>query len=267
MVGFEVKKYKELHTMVNAMLLREITLLIIQSRGGLGKTYITRKALTQEEDEPLLFTGHATPLSVYMNIMEHPHKIVIFDDVDTLWKNKTMIALMKQIADVNEDRIVSYTTSVKYDGKRVPRSFVCNSSVVLLCNDINSAGEDMKAVLTRGFFLNFNPSNEEVMGSLQKFADDKQVLEEFMRLLPHIEHLNFRMYEKAVQLKNSGLDWIDWTRKEYLKNDIFKLLLELKDIKDQQQAYKLWRARTGKSIRAYQKELKKQFPNYKPNKK
>ena len=249
----KINSYDKLKEYVKAMNTREITLLIIKSRGGLGKTYTTESQIP--ERDRLTFKGHATPLSVYLDVYENPTKIILFDDVDSLLDNKSMVAIMKQLCEVKQDKDVFYNTSASRRGKPVPPSFKSNNQVILLCNDIKDWGEDMKAVLTRGFFIDFEPSNIEIFEQLKKFAKDKVILNFLENRLKFIHNFNFRIYSKAEQLKNAGLDWKNWIDKEHKVNSEEAIMYEVMKL-PLVERNEDWKRRTGKSVRSLQRMIR-----------
>src|SRR5271157_1585568 len=62
-------------------------LCIYGSRGGLGKTKVVLETLKQETVEPVILTGHCTPLAMYMSLYQHPDSVVFLDDCDAMFRN------------------------------------------------------------------------------------------------------------------------------------------------------------------------------------
>lgn len=246
-----IKTYKELQEFIVKMNEREINLVIVESRGGLGKTYSVESML----DDPLIFKGHATPLEVYMTLYRNPNRLVVFDDVDSYLNNKSAVAIMKQMTDTKETKDIHYSTSVTYEGQKVPKSFKSNCRVVILCNKIRVEDKDMKAVLTRGFHIKFVPDNREVYSALCKFAKDKQILGYLNGMLGRIKDFNFRIYELCLQLKRSGMDWRNYLEVEYGEDVETKLLYSIKDYPISERNA-VWKRETNKSVRCLQMKLK-----------
>ena len=51
-------------------------LCVYGSRGGLGKTKVVLETLKEEGVEPVILTGHCTPLAMYMSLFQHPDSVV-----------------------------------------------------------------------------------------------------------------------------------------------------------------------------------------------
>jgi hypothetical protein len=243
-----ITTYKELDSWVQGFGTRAISLLIIKGHGGIGKTYVVEKSL--KEYNPIVFKGHATPLSIYQTLSENPHSIVIFDDVDELMKNKTNVALLKQLCDTKEDKQVYYATTKA----GVNPMFISNNKVIMLFNDMKVLGNNMKAVMTRAIYLNFSPSSEEILKTLKGFAEDTQVLKFLEENINKID-FNFRIYTKCLELKDAGLDFRTYLKSEFELNSEEDLINEIKNL-PQKERDKLWTHNTGKSVRSLQRKIR-----------
>jgi len=206
----EIKTYGEFDNYIKAFSKKKINLMVIVSRGGLGKSFATEQALLKEA--PLTFSGHATPLSIYKELYratkEEKNKdpFVVFDDVDTLICNKTNVALLKQICDTKETKQVRYGSTTKLL-EEVPYEYETKCNVILLTNLLTPRNANVKALLTRGHHIHFNPSNVEVVNHLRGFAKNKPIVKLMSELAPFSTRLNLRSYVLAKELDDSNLDW------------------------------------------------------------
>lgn len=251
-IFMEIKKYKELEKFIQSMNSREINLIIVKSKGGLGKTY----SVSKELENPLVFTGHVTALEFYMTLYRNPTRLVVIDDVDQFFQNKTLVALMKQFTDTKEIKDVRYTTSATYEGEKVPQEFQSTNNFVMLVNNLPPENVHVKALLTRGFFIHFVPEKKEVFRVLKSFAEDKEIVNYLWGMLGKIKDFNFRIYEMCLDLKNSGQDWKTWLNIEYNDDKIERLLYEIKDMPKKQRDL-VWKEESGLSIRSLQRRMKK----------
>jgi hypothetical protein len=203
-------KYNELDEYVKAFGRKNMNLLIIVSRGGLGKTTISENALM--ELDPIIFKGHVTPLAMYKELLERNNEekdfVAIFDDVDSLLQNKTNVALLKQICETKENRPVKYFTTSKLLGD-LPQEFETSCKVLMLVNDLNLFIENpaLKALYTRAHVVQFEPSNDEILEYLKSFSRDGQIVKFIESYIDFSKELNFRIYERAIELKKAKLDW------------------------------------------------------------
>lgn len=204
----EIKTYKALHNYIGAFGKKQLNLLVVVSRGGLGKTFISEDSLI--EHGPLVFTGHVTPLSMYKELFQRNEEekdfIVIFDDVDTLVMNKTNVALLKQLCDTREEKTIKYFTT-SHLLKNLHSSFETSCKVLMLMNDVKTGEKNLDALLTRAHLVHFNPSDVEILKELKRFAQDKLIVDFIELYAPLSKQLNFRVYKRAEELKNSELEW------------------------------------------------------------
>jgi len=249
-----VRDYKTLNEYAKAFSEGYISLLIVKGEGGLGKTYTIQKAMG--ENKNMMFNGHATPLSIYLKLFNDRTSPVIFDDVDSLLGNKINISLLKQLCEGNKVKEVMYNTTFKMGGNPIPNSIKCTNKVCLLCNDIKKFGKNMKALLTRAVYIEFVPTKEEVMTMLQSFKElDEEIYSFIETNLGNLTHINFRLYMKAVELKNAKLDWIEYLNGELSKNLELELIMEIMDM-PKKERNQVWKDKTGRHVRTLQRKIK-----------
>ena len=223
-----ITKYSELFKFVSAFQKKKLNLLIIVSRGGLGKTFTVEEALM--EQAPLTITGHVTPLKLYTEILERSKEekdfILVFDDVDALLTNKDIIALLKQVCDTRDEKIIKYFTTSPIL-KDMPSEFETSCKVIMLMNTLKADDANMKALMSRAHLLDFRPPDTEILGNLKSWADDEEILKFIERFAPFSKTLNLRVYKRAEELKDSGLNW-----REEIVNilDIDSRLFEISDL-------------------------------------
>ena len=247
--------YDTLKQYTDAFASGKISLLVLKGRGAIGKTYMIEQSTLQADC--VNFNGHATPLSIYLKLYENPTQLVVFDDVDSLITNKITVALLKQVCEMKPDKIIRYNSTHKVEDKQIPSSFNSNNRVCLTCNDFKRVGKNIAALLTRAIFIDFQPSNLEVLLQIAKFDDlDKEIFSYLEDHAHQIKELNFRTYIKCVELKQANLDWKDYLTREYKIDPLDEYSLTLL-------AYPvnignwMWQERTGKSTRSLQRRLKK----------
>ncbi|MCP6727388.1 MAG: hypothetical protein KJI69_05265 [Patescibacteria group bacterium] len=211
-----IKDYEKLNKYMTAFGSKALNLMIIVSRGGLGKTFLAEEALIEEA--PVVFTGHVTPLGMYKELLQRNKEeqdfIVIFDDVDTLMLNKTNVALLKQLCDTREEKTIRYSTTSPIL-RDMDSEFETKCKVLMLMNDVKTDDKNLNALLTRAHFINFDPPDTEIITHMKTFGKDKDILKYIETYAPFSKTLNLRVYKRAVELKEAGLDW-----KEEIVNEL-----------------------------------------------
>lgn len=235
----QIQDYSEYRKYMQAFKRKKLNLLTVVSRGGLGKTFISEEELMEEA--PLIFTGHVTPMSMYKALYERSREekdfIVIFDDVDALMLNKTNVALLKQLCDTRETKTIKYFTTSKMMGN-IPLEFDTNCKVLMLMNDMNPEDANLKALMTRSHLVNFVPNDIEILANMRTFGIDKEILDFIEVYAAFSSALNLRCYKRAVELKDSKLDWrgsiVDDLKVDVQLLEIHKLLGKYKTDKERE---------------------------------
>ena len=215
----EIKKYNELREVLVKWADWNINLLIIESKGGLGKTFLAEKLLKEskeikesEEEIYLIIKSHATPLSIYKDIYKKSPSFIIFDDVDSLLFNKTNISLLKMICESTMYKKIKYmsTTPILSD---TPQEYTTTAHTLLLTNHLQRSNKNLQALFTRGIIIQFKPSNFEILNYLKEFAKDKGILAYLEGNINIINNFNLRIYIELKEIKDSGLNWKDYALK------------------------------------------------------
>jgi len=200
--------YKELEDYMNAFSTKHLNLLIILSKGGLGKTMLAEETLITEA--PLIFTGHVTPMGMYRELynrnQEEKDFICVYDDVDSLMVNKTNVALLKQVCDTKEEKTIKYFTTSPNLGD-IPSEFRTKCKVLMLINDIKTDDKNLSALLTRAHIIDFTPSNKEITKYAERFSNDPEIVKYIDKFSSFSKNLNLRVYKKASELKKANLNW------------------------------------------------------------
>ena len=229
---------------------RNIDLLLIYGRGGTGKTY----TITNTLHDPLVNSGHVTPLELYCKLHDNPTKMVVFDDVDQLFNNKTMVALLKQVTQGGDDKPIRYGGRVKpgYEPE-----FKSNNKIIMVFNSnpLLSDNPDIKAIATRAIPIDFSPTNKEVIAVIKKACSTKVVTNFFVKHQNHFPSLDLRLVSQAEKLYHSGLDWKGYLMLQWDTNDQTALIDRIKGLPVAKRNA-IWIEETGKSVRSLQLAMK-----------
>jgi len=203
-----IKTYEKLHKFVNAFKQKKLNLLIIVSRGGLGKTFIAEDTLI--EQAPLIITGHCTPLRLYMEVLERTREekdfMLVFDDVDALLLNKDVVALLKQLCDTKKVKTIKYLTTSPIL-KKMPSEFETSCKVIMLMNTLKPEEPNVRALMSRAHLVHFTPPDIEILNYMKNWATDKVILKFIEQYASFSKALNLRVYVRAKELKDSKLNW------------------------------------------------------------
>jgi len=119
--------------------------LILYGNAGLGKSYNTQKAFSEEGVSFKYMSGHITNLALYQFLYDNRKEHIILDDVNIL-DNEINLNMLKSALNDNVS-VVSYsTTSSKI---KVPSQFVFEGSITILLNKKPRNNDSLDAVESR----------------------------------------------------------------------------------------------------------------------
>jgi hypothetical protein len=153
-------------------------------------------------------SGQATPLGIYMQAFEHRHQPLVLDDVDGLYADRSGIRLLKALCQTEPTKTLSWHTATPIlKRQRVPPRFTTTSRVALVGNDWKTLNADVAALEDRGHVLVFEPTALEVHRQAAGWFWDQEIFDFVATYLHLIAQHSLRMYRKAWELKQAGLDW------------------------------------------------------------
>lgn len=195
--------------------------LIVEGKGGIGKTYEVLRTLSEKDVDYEYINSYSTPLEFYQLLYNHNGKVIILDDFEGVLSSNVGISILKSaLWSATEKRIVSYFTSS--DKLTVPSKFEFTGRVIFCLNSLTNNPE-IRALKTRALYYNLNFSVKEIKKIIMAIAksDDKRKLsqEERVEVADYIiensteatKELNLRTLIKAYgafeYAKETGTDW------------------------------------------------------------
>lgn len=257
MPSLVIKEYDELRKYVRAFRKKHIGLLIIVSRAGLGKTTLVEEEL--ETEAPLLLNSHVTPLAFYKLLAEKTSEdsecLIVIDEAEMMFQNAKLKTMLKLLCDTRKEKIVKYDSTTPLL-RGLPPEINTRAKVVMLINTLEPKDEHVKAIMSRGHLISFQPTDAEIFNYLNQsiWADDKEIIKFIKGYSNLSKSMSLRTYVKAVESKKSNLDW-----KAIILNDmeldqrllVVQRLLESKTIKTEAKRVEAWETITGGSKSDY----------------
>ncbi|MEN7981825.1 MAG: hypothetical protein ABFQ65_00050 [Nanoarchaeota archaeon] len=162
-----IKTYKELEFFLKMFRNGNAELLIVESRGGLGKSRLTEKML--KDKVYLRILSHITPMQFYILGYKFKDLPIVIDDCDGLLSNDQNISLLKMFCETRETKRVSWlstTGALKEQG--VPMNYETQSKVLILTNDFQNLSKKVGALQDRGWHISFDPTHKEILNRIKQ---------------------------------------------------------------------------------------------------
>lgn len=154
-------------------------LLMLDAKGGLGKTHNVTETLSEELDDDLWVhqKGFTTPIELFKTLWKARHEdaVLFLDDMSGVTNNTKAIDMLKAATDTQgEENWVEYRTSRDIDhpyvdGETLPNTFCFRGRVIMSFNDTPD-NRHFAALKDRGTFYNLSFSYQERLDLLREIA-------------------------------------------------------------------------------------------------
>ena len=173
-ISKQIKVYRDYLTMLSK---GHVHAVLCHSIGGLGKTYTTINILKSLRVKYSYINGVATAVELYKALYENRNKILIIDDVETLFQDDRIINLLKAaLEEADGKREIAYRTSSKVMA-RYPSSFEYKGKIVILANELKGRlDESKKALFSRCLTYELIYSFDEIMAMSHKIVEYNNTL-------------------------------------------------------------------------------------------
>lgn len=171
--------YGNLHNYVRMVTGGYSNLLMLDAKGGLGKTHNVRKTLAAEcdDDEWVHQKGFTTPIELYKTLWlaRGSDDVLFLDDMSGVTNNTKAIDMLKAATDTEGDEnVVEYRTSQDIehptiDGAILPNTFTFRGSIVMSFNDTPD-NRHFDALMDRGTYYNLSFSYQERLDLIREVA-------------------------------------------------------------------------------------------------
>lgn len=208
---------------------------VITGEGGIGKTYNVLKQLNslglKDNEDYVRLTTYSTPLEFYRQLYEHKDKkVILIDDVQSIWTNKTMVSILKGVLDdIGGKRIAQYSTTSEKKGF-VPDKFIVNAGIIIIANNLPLKDRDVKAVISRCHSYDMNLHYNDVIVLLTDIAKNIQIegvsQQERLEIVSWLDNycnasydLSLRTFNRLIELYQHNKKSWKSLAKNFLNND------------------------------------------------
>ena len=204
--AISIRTYDELYRFTNAFAEGHLNLLILIGSAGIAKSQSVRQAIGKKA---CWIEGNATAFGIYTKLYRNRDKLVVIDDVDSLYSNKAAVRMLKCLCQTDAKKHVAWETgAVGRDSDDIPREFETTSRVVIIANEWRTVDQNVSAVQDRGHLVFFEPTPEEVHAQVASWFWDQAIYDWFGEHLHLIPDHSMRHYVRAYELQMSGINWV-----------------------------------------------------------
>jgi len=225
---------------------------ILKGETAIGKSYaiiqtMARMGLKVEEDYVVL-SSHITALELYHFLYRNNGKIIICDDVMSLFKDDIKKGmLLASLWNPTGKRIVEYHTSS--NKLKVPPKFEFNGKVVIICNNFPKELESLKS---RCLYQNLNFSvkqKKEIILEICKINKIPMEIFDFINLNcdETTQNLNFRLPIKLNEIyKHNPENWEELSLIQIEKDEKMEIMKSLMEKGlSRKEMFEEWREKSG----------------------
>jgi hypothetical protein len=200
-----LRTYDEFDRYIQAFASGKLNLLIVVGRAGVAKSQSVRRLMPVQH---CWIESNASSFGIYSTLHAHKDQLVVIDDVDSLYADRSAVRLLKCLCQTDPVKTLAWhTASAGSTSNNLPRSFETKSRVCIIANDWKSLNANTAAVEDRGHVVVFDPSALEVHKKVSSWFWDQEVFDWFASFLHLIPDLSMRHYVRAAELKSAGIDW------------------------------------------------------------
>lgn len=217
---------------VDVLINGDVHLLVLVGMPGIGKSSKVLEHIQQmglvENIHFQYEAGYMTPLAMFrslaqVRILARP-KLIIYDDIDSILKNKVSVGILKgALADVRGIRTVSYKSTTSKDKDQ---SFEFDGKVIIILNDISN-NEFIESLLDRGIFYNVQLAKGELeehiesnLSSMYPNFNNEERLSVWskIKIFTGLNGFSFRTVKRAYAMyKNNKEGWYHLFKKSLNK--------------------------------------------------
>jgi hypothetical protein len=203
--GTALSTYDELTRYAQAFAAGHLNFVLLLGDPGVGKTQVFRHALGESA---CWLQGNVSAFGLYLKAYAHRDQPLVLDDVDGLDRDSGFVRFLKSMCQTDPVKRLSWDTQAHaLKEHEVPSAFTTRSRLVVIANDWKSVSANVRALEDRAQVIVFAPHNDEIHRYAATWFDDKEVLDFVGAQRAALPQLSLRLYVKARELKQAGLDW------------------------------------------------------------
>lgn len=234
--------FDDMRKLLNLVITRKRNSIIISGLAGVGKSFTVEETLKEsglvKGRDFEIIKGKSTSYALYQSLFENRDKLIVYDDCDSILKNKDAINMLKAALDTNKERVISWKSKSTFNPDpletieikkliqkgKLPDHFDFRGRIIFITNIYYKNIDD--ALLSRSFVIDVTLKAKDVLLRIETILDNimrdvpeatydikKQVLDYFKYLVKNNQlkkPMSIRTFIAGVIIRLSGDE--NWKR-------------------------------------------------------
>lgn len=234
--------FDDMKKLLNLVITRKRNSIIISGLAGVGKSFTVEETLKEsglvKGRDFEIIKGKSTSYALYQSLFENRDKLIVYDDCDSILKNKDAINMLKAALDTNKERVISWKSKSTFNPDpletieikkliqkgKLPDHFDFRGRIIFITNIYYKNIDD--ALLSRSFVIDVTLKAKDVLLRIETILDNimrdvpeatydikKQVLDYFKYLVKNNQlkkPMSIRTFIAGVIIRLSGDE--NWKR-------------------------------------------------------
>ena len=234
--------FDDMRKLLKLVITRKRNSIIISGLAGVGKSFTVEETLKESRlvkgRDFEIIKGKSTSYALYQSLFENRDKLIVYDDCDSILKNKDAINMLKAALDTNKERVISWKSKSTFNPDpletieikkliqkgKLPDHFDFRGRIIFITNIYYKNIDD--ALLSRSFVIDVTLQAKDVLLRIETILDNimrdvpeatydikKQVLDYFKYLVKNNQlkkPMSIRTFIAGVIIRLSGDE--NWKR-------------------------------------------------------
>lgn len=234
--------FDDMRKLLKLVITRKRNSIIISGLAGVGKSFTVEETLKEsglvKGRDFEIIKGKSTSYALYQSLFENRDKLIVYDDCDSILKNKDAINMLKAALDTNKERVISWKSKSTFNPDpletieikkliqkgKLPDHFDFRGRIIFITNIYYKNIDD--ALLSRSFVIDVTLQAKDVLLRIETILDNimrdvpeatydikKQVLDYYKYLVKNNQlkkPMSIRTFIAGVVIRLSGDE--NWKR-------------------------------------------------------
>lgn len=161
----------------------------------------------------LFIKGDISPISFHIKVHQHLDQPICIDDADDVFANPRLRERIKHLTETDQHKLQEYSKlSKELIAANVPERFWTSSPVCIIRNIWDSSDSINQAIESRGMFIVFEPTWDEVYQYIGTWFWDQEIYDYLREMLPLLREPDVRIVVRAYETKLADIPGFPWQK-------------------------------------------------------